>query len=303
MKKQNKKRRKIILLLVVLLTITVGFALLSTTLFINGSSTIKSNTWDIHWDTVNGATVSSGSVTADAPTVTADTVSFTANFDVPGDYYEFTIDAVNAGTIDGIITQVGTKVYDPSDLENELTGNDIPTNIIWSVTYADTGAPATGDILAKRVDATHPTTKTYKVKVQFDPEAEELPADAVSYVYKFTVKYQQYKAPAATSPVSVTASKTTASVNEAVTVTVSFNAAAWNLSVGGDLAQISGNNPPFALAGYSNSNPAANEQVSQTYTVDTSTAGTKTVTVTGDITDENEVVTRNISQSVTITVE
>ena len=303
MKSQNKKRRKIILLLVVLLAITVGFALLSTTLFINGSSTIKSNTWSIHWDTENNPNVTTGSVTADTPTVTSDSVSFTANFDVPGDYYEFTVDAVNDGTVDGIITQVGTKVYDPSDLDNELTGNAVPTNIIWSVTYADNGQqPARGDILAKRVDATHPTKRTYKVKVQFDPDAESLPADAVSYVYKFEVKYQQYKAPA-TSPVSVTASKTTASVNEEVTVTVSFNAAAWNLSVDGDLAQINSNNPPFALAGYSNANPAVNEAVSQTYTVDTSTAGTKTITVTGDITDEDEVVTRNISQSVTVTVE
>ena len=282
MKTKNKKQRKILLLLVLLLAVTVGFALLSTTLFINGTSRIKSNDWDIHWDG-ESITPTSGSVTPDTPaSVDANgDIAFTVNFDLPGDYYEFTVDAVNAGTIDGIISAV------------------IPTDIIWSVTYADTGAPAVGDILAKRTDAEHPTAKTYKVKVQFDPAVTELPANAVSYVYKFSVKYDQYKAPAAqTSPVSVTASSTTVAQNSTATVTVSFTAAGWNLNVAGDVTETGD-----ALKIIGSNSEGDNELVTKTFTVDTSTKGTKTITVTGDITDENEVKTSNINQSVTITVE
>lgn len=299
---RDKKKRNLILLLVVLLGITIGFALLSTTLFINGTSRIKANEWDIHWDG-DSIAVTSGSVEATtAPSVDANgDIAFAVNFDLPGDYYEFTVDAVNAGTIDGIIKSVGTKVYDSTGTQ-ELTGASIPSNIIWSVTYADSGAPAINDVLAKRIDASTPTRKAYKVKVQFDPEATTLPADAVSYVYKFAVNYEQYKAPAQqpqpTSPVSLTASNTTVTRGNEATVTVSFTAAGWDLAVAGDVTETG---ESLAVVGQT----SGGEDEAQTFTfhVDTSTAGVKTITVTGNITDGNENTTDNISESITITVE
>ena len=66
---KNKKQRKIFLYLLVILGITVGFALLSTTLKINGTASIKSNTWDIHWDNTT-IDVAKGSVTETTQTVT-----------------------------------------------------------------------------------------------------------------------------------------------------------------------------------------------------------------------------------------
>ena len=45
---KNRKKNRILLLLILLLAVTIGFALLSTTLKINGISGIKKNTWDIH---------------------------------------------------------------------------------------------------------------------------------------------------------------------------------------------------------------------------------------------------------------
>lgn len=44
---RNKKQRKVFLYLLIILGISVGFALLSTTLNINGIAGIKSNTWNI----------------------------------------------------------------------------------------------------------------------------------------------------------------------------------------------------------------------------------------------------------------
>ena len=66
---KNKKQRKIFLYLLVILGITVGFALLSTTLYINGTAGIKANTWDIHWDQ-ESIQVTENSVVAETPTVT-----------------------------------------------------------------------------------------------------------------------------------------------------------------------------------------------------------------------------------------
>ena len=204
MKNRNKKRRNVLLLLVVLLGISVGFALLSTTLFINGSSTIKGNTWSIYWDG-DSIAETQGSVTADTPAAIVSgtdnqEIQFAVNFDLPGDYYEFTVDAVNAGTIDGILKQFEKGIYvEDAQAEGGIRkvnpgDADYPDNLLFTVSYANGTAPAVDtDILAKRTDATHFTTQGYKVKVQFDPEAEELPADAVSYIFKVDVNYQQHK--------------------------------------------------------------------------------------------------------------
>ena len=183
---KNKKKRNLLLLLVLILTLSIGFALLSTTLFINGTSTIKGNTWDIHWD---GESIveTQGSFPATTPAAVTDAdetnISFAVEFELPGDYYEFTVDAVNEGTIDGIIESFDMNYYEAGSQE----ASDVPDNIIWTVKYADDTDPAIGDVLAKN------ETKKYKVKIQFDPEAKELPTTSTSGTYELSVKYQQHK--------------------------------------------------------------------------------------------------------------
>ena len=189
---KSKKKRNLILLLVVLLGITIGFALLSTTLYINGTSTIKGNTWNIHWD---GATISetTGSVTATTPAAISDgatsqNISFAAEFEIPGDFYEFTVDAVNTGSIDGILKGVNVEILDAAG-ENPAT---LPSYIKYSVTYDDDTTPtADTDVLAKTNGR-----QGYKIRVWFDSEATSLPANAEAYTFNITTNYQQYKAPA-----------------------------------------------------------------------------------------------------------
>ena len=132
---KNKKKNRVMFLLILILGITIGFALLSTTLKINGTAGIKSNTWDIHWDD-STIDVKRGSVTADIPVVSTatnqnDTVSFEVNLELPGDFYEFEIDAVNEGSIDGALSVITEKLYVSTDLEHELAGNDIPSYSIY----------------------------------------------------------------------------------------------------------------------------------------------------------------------------
>ena len=91
---------------------------------------------------------------------------------------------------------------------------------------------------------------------------------------------------------TIKANKTTATVGDSVKVTVTVNAAAWNLKVSGSA---SGD-----IIGYNSD--AENQTITKTYTVDTNKAGTYKVTLSGDITDESKDSADSINTSVSITV-
>lgn len=93
---------------------------------------------------------------------------------------------------------------------------------------------------------------------------------------------------------SISASKTTATVGDSVTITVSINAAAWNLKVNG--TGVSGGN----IVGYDPE--GVNTSTSKTYSLNTSSTGTYTIYLNGDVTDGSTDVNSSISKSVTVTV-
>ncbi|MBS5720068.1 MAG: hypothetical protein KHW57_05325 [Clostridium sp.] len=98
----NKSKKKssfaVPLLLLLVISISIGYAALSITLNINGTSTIKKQTWSVYFDTL---TVTSGSATATTPAA-VDTgktkVSYAVTLNTPGQFYEFTVAVKNAGT-------------------------------------------------------------------------------------------------------------------------------------------------------------------------------------------------------------
>lgn len=106
MMKNKKRKNKAILIVALILCITIGYAALATTLNITGNSEIKNARWDIHFDNL---VVDSSSVEATTP-ATIDSNKTTINYGVhlakPGDIYAFTVDVVNEGTIDGMISVV-----------------------------------------------------------------------------------------------------------------------------------------------------------------------------------------------------
>lgn len=93
---------------------------------------------------------------------------------------------------------------------------------------------------------------------------------------------------------TISASKTTATVGDNVSVNISFNAAAWNLHVSGT---------GVSSSSYADTtNNGENAKTTKSLKVDTSSAGTKTIKLTGDVTDGTTGKTTNINKSVTITV-
>lgn len=93
---------------------------------------------------------------------------------------------------------------------------------------------------------------------------------------------------------SVSATKTTATVGDSVTITVNINAATWNLKATG--TGISGGK----IVGY---DPDGNNtSTTKTYSLNTSSSGSYTISLTGDVTDGTTGVTSYINTSVTVTV-
>jgi len=189
--RKNRRDNKAKYLLILLLLIAVGYAAIATTLKINGTSTIKSAKWDVYWENPQ---VLSGSVTNTAPTLSeSDTkATFNVTLNEPGDYYEFTIDAVNNGSLDakidtnGIVQQVKNssgEVVNPTILKYEVTNNDQEHTAIQE-----------GHILAKK-SGDNPTKETYRVRVEYRNDEGINPSDLddndLVFTIEFSVKYVQ----------------------------------------------------------------------------------------------------------------
>lgn len=180
MKKIRRKVNKPLLYFVffVFASVTVGYAALSTTLSITGKGTLSKNSWDIHFENLvivdNGA-----SAVTTAPTIdsTKTKVSFNITLSKPGDTYEFTVDAVNKGTIDAMLSGFSATSL-TTDQQKYLT---------YTVTYSDGATISTKDYLKKG------TSETIRVRVRFrdDLTSADLPSSAETLNLTATFVYVQ----------------------------------------------------------------------------------------------------------------
>ena len=194
--RSNKKKNSIILLVLLLLGISLGYSLLSSNLNISGTTGLSNNTWNIHWSNLSVTTgiVTGTQVTTPAAIKTGDTeVEYSITLSTPGDFYEFTVDAVNEGSIDAMIESFSNKTYE----SNGTTEKTLPTYLNYTVTYSD------GIALAPKQKLAANTTEKIKVRVEFkkDIEANQLPTTADAIVFKFNVTYIQADNTAQEKPV------------------------------------------------------------------------------------------------------
>ena len=184
--KKNKQRFAVILLLVLLVSISIGYAILQSNLNITGTAGIDNAKWDIHWQNVQVTSGSvSGSNVTTPPTIDGSktTVSYNIRLDKPGDFYEFTVEAINDGTIDGMITSVSSKL-------NGSAITTLPAYLQYYVKYADGIAISENQLLAVG------ETETYKVRIEFkkDITNEQLPVSVQTLNLSFAVNYGQANA-------------------------------------------------------------------------------------------------------------
>ena len=165
MRNRNRKRtNKIKYLLILLLGLTLGYALITTNLKIIGLGNINTSRIDAHWENVQ---VTEGSVEAAEPQIGDNKTSVTYGFNLqfPGDFYEFTVDAVNNSKSDAMLNVLSTKFYG-ADGVTEVT---LPPYIRYSLTYVN-GTPVQQKQLLKAK-----STLRYRVRVEYERGSEESP--------------------------------------------------------------------------------------------------------------------------------
>ena len=175
--------------IIMILLLGIGYAALQTNLNITGTTVLKDNRWDIHLENVS---VNNESVSASTPTINTnkDTVSYSVTLNKPGDFYEFTVDAKNDGSIDGMISSISSKLNG-----EEIT--NLPTALSYELTYSDGIEIAQNHLLEAG------EKETYKLKLAYrtDITASDLPSTETSLNFSFSVTYVQADANATEKPV------------------------------------------------------------------------------------------------------
>ena len=177
---KGKKVLGIVVLLLLVATITIGYSYLSATLNISGTSKIKVADWDVHFANVD---VTAGSVVAEEPEIDATdalTVTYSVELSNPGDFYEFTIDVENNGSVDAVLTALPT-----------ITGPDAAQQVY--TTYSFTHEDGTAITNLDDEDLAVNAVKTYKVRVEFikDIDNDDLPSTAQDIDLTVSMNYQQ----------------------------------------------------------------------------------------------------------------
>ena len=155
----------------------LGFAFLSTELMITGNTSVSGNKWSIYFDNIQISPESIEAVTEPKINENKTTVNYSVVLDKPGDFYEFTVDAINDGTIDAMIESVVKTQF------NE----EILKIITFDITYADGTEIAEQDLLEAKKNV------TYRIRVEYKKNVDEsdLSNEEVNLNLNFTVNYVQ----------------------------------------------------------------------------------------------------------------
>ena len=173
-------KKYLFVIVLILSFITVGYANMSTSINVVGSSVINNPKWDIHFDNlrvIDGSNNGSSSISNDN-----NVVNYDLYFTIPGDTYEFLVDVVNSGTIDGMIDSTISK------LNGELI-TVLPSYLDYSVTYSDGE-----EILPNQVLFAN-EYKTIRVRVSYERDitVDDIPDSIEKFRLSYSMKYIQFE--------------------------------------------------------------------------------------------------------------
>ncbi len=169
MKIKNKRRKDFIAILVILLvSISLGYAFLTTNLRINGFADFFHAEWSIYFDNVqiNSNSVSipvNGSPATIDPTDLTK-ITFNVSLDKPGDFYEFTADVINDGSLDAMLQFIKVNIN-----LNPCTGFgcEAPSVIHFTITHLDGTDLNHGELLAAD------SSITYRIRLEYSSDIAE----------------------------------------------------------------------------------------------------------------------------------
>ena len=173
----NKKKLSLSILLIIILVIGIGYAYLTSNLSITGATEVVANSWNIHFENLN---VKEGSVSATSPaTIQSNNVDITYSVTLarPKEYYEFTVDVKNDGTLPGKVS-VSTL--------NGIT-DEASSVIDYTIRYINGNPVNIGDILNAGAK------KTIRVRVFYkdDITSEDFPSNNLNLTLTFNLQYVQ----------------------------------------------------------------------------------------------------------------
>ena len=124
------KKEKYIVLLLLLFIFAIGYALIESNLQINGYGNIKNSSFDVHFEniTVTNGSVEINTTAGDSAALISPTnntrIDYTITLSKPGDFYEFTVKAVNSGSLDAMVHSVTS--YRPTNSANRQNQTRMP---------------------------------------------------------------------------------------------------------------------------------------------------------------------------------
>ncbi len=178
--KFNVKRKDLMIvtsiLVIAILSLSVAYAALSVTLNIQGTAQVNATGWDIHLENIK---VKDGSISNGTASITsATTASFSATLNEPGDFYEFTVDVVNNGDIDAMITSVSKTSTLTAEQAKYLN---------YVIEYEN------GTVITEKQLVKANSFVRLKVKLEYrtDLTSSDLPTNPDTLSLSFTVNYTQ----------------------------------------------------------------------------------------------------------------
>ena len=175
MRRTKRSKSKIIvgILSGIVLVLTIGYSFLSLNLRVLGLAHIGA-VWNVHFDNItinpDSVSLSQGDIEPEIDEENDCKINYKVTL-TPGDFYEFTFDIVNDGTIDGMIENIITRI------EEDATAT-LPSYIDYSVSYSDDVVLETNQQLLAG------TTETLKVKVEFKDEENVPQSETLDMSYE-----------------------------------------------------------------------------------------------------------------------
>lgn len=161
-KQKNVQLAVIGVLAFAVLFMSIGFAAYSQRLNINGSATVGTNRWSVHFNP-ESYELGEGSVTENSKTITDTDISYDITLKDPGDYYLFQIDVVNDGQYNAVLDSLEMS---------ELSAQE-SNYVSYTVTYDDmTFDHSASSITSALLPTTGVNRKVVMVRVAY-----EMPSD------------------------------------------------------------------------------------------------------------------------------
>lgn len=126
-----------------LIGITVAYAALTQQLKIEGTAKVEASTWDIHFETLEGAKTGYATLATDASklAIQSDTTSMSGNLGTlkaPGDTITYTFNVKNAGSINAKISSItapNLTCAPATSGGSQTVANNVCANLTYTIEY------------------------------------------------------------------------------------------------------------------------------------------------------------------------